>query len=352
MKTRYLHCLVSFSCLLSLGACLAQEKGLKDLAASLSSQVKQRGKGPVAITSFVGNGYCAPFSRYIVDRLNIFIARGNADFDVVTRDRVEEVFKEINLALGKNYDASTFSRIGRQLGARELIRGSYTIQPLGATVSIAAQLVDVETGRIIGGEVADVPYTGDVKAMLASQDCPNVDSSTSQGAQPLSEAPSTDKHDASPALKATENKVVHTEMKRVGQLEVRLKGCRSVPEGILCEALLTNVGEERQYCLVSKADNMMSRIVDVDGNVHTPSRISLAEKSGNYSMWECAMLPSRIPVAASILFTNGAGNGRGARLPNEGSQLQLLEFGFDLVNYAGRSPTAMFAQFRSVLVTQ
>jgi len=116
-------------------ACSAQDKELRALADNLTSQIKSRGKGPVAITSFVNVNYCPAFSIFLVDRLSILIARGNADFDVVTRDRVEEVFKEINLALGKNYDASTFAKIGKQLGTRSLIRGSYTVLNAGATAS-------------------------------------------------------------------------------------------------------------------------------------------------------------------------------------------------------------------------
>ena len=109
---------VTFFCFFAV-LCPAQERELKDLAASLTAQVKQHGKGPVAITSFVGStAYCPAFSSYLVDRLNIFVVRGSTDFDVVTRERVEEVFKEINLALGQNYDASTFAKVGRQLGAK------------------------------------------------------------------------------------------------------------------------------------------------------------------------------------------------------------------------------------------
>ena len=127
-----------------------QDRGLIDLATSLSIQIKQHAQGPVAITSFLNTkagSYCPAFNNYLVDRLNILLAKANTDFVVVTRNRVEEVFKEINLALAKNYDSSTFAKIGRLLGAHALVRGSYTIQNQGATVSIATQLLDVESGR-------------------------------------------------------------------------------------------------------------------------------------------------------------------------------------------------------------
>jgi hypothetical protein len=142
------------------------------------------------------------------------------------------------------------------------------------------------------------------------------------------------------------------EVRRVGQLEVKLKGCRSEIEGLFCEALATNIGEERQYCLVSRADNMMSRVVDDQGNVKTPSSISLADKSGAYQ-WECARLPKGIAVTATLLFTPARSTGSSqSGLPGPGARLQLVEFGFDVVNYASRSPTSFFLQFRGVSVTQ
>ena len=344
IKLRAMAAFVTFFCL-SAALCSAQERELKELAASLTTQVKQRGKGPVAITSFVGGtSYCPAFSDYLVDRLNIFIVRENTDFDVVTRERVEEVFKEINLALGKNYDTTTFAKIGRQLGAKSLIRGSYTIQPAAATVSIAAQLLDVETGRIIGGDVAEIPYTGDIRTVLDESEYGIADhtasgSRNSTRTQKTTEPTKTD--NVSPS---------GGETRRIGQLEVKLRGCRSDPEGLVCSALVTNLGAERQYCLVSKADNMMSRIVDAQGAVSIPLEISLAEKQGAYQMWECSSLPSEVPVAASLHFK--IWTGFSTRIPVEGERLKLVEFGLDLVNYASKSPTAMFAQFHDVPVTR
>ena len=337
---------------LFVGQCRAQERELKDLAASLTAQVKQRAKGPVAVTSFIGgNGYCPSFSSYIVDRLNVFLVKGNTDFDVVTRERVEEVFKEINLALGKNYDAATFAKVGKQLGAKSLIRGSYTIQSLAATVSIAAQLLDIETGRIIGGDVIEIPYTGDLKATLNERQCASDDSEPALTHNPGEGLVERGTDSIAHPKRSDTPGTRGDEVKRIGQLEVKLKGCRLDPEGLVCAVFVTNLGSERQYCLVSKADTMMSRIVDERGAVNIPFKISLAEQSGAYQMWECAHLPSGIPVAASLLF-KAAGLGPETKLPDEGSRLKLVEFGFDIVNYASRSPTSMFAQFRDVAVTR
>jgi len=350
---RMLSRIVLSVCLLAVG-CLAQDRGLHELASSLTTQIKSRVKGPVAVTSFLntkGGGYCPSFNSYLVDRLNILLVKGNSDFDVVTRDRVEEIFRETNLALAKNYDASTFAKVGHQLGARGLIRGSYTILQQGATISIAAQLLDVETGRIIGGEVAEIPLSADVRALLESQSCGG-DSSNS------GRTPSTSGADSSRGSVSTKdqagadhrtNQAFGT--KRSGQLEVTLNACKLDAEGLRCEALITNLGEERQFCLVSRADTMMSRIIDDHGNVKTPIAISLAEKNGRMILWECANLPKGIPVASTLLFIADSNSG-GGKLPDEGSRLKLVEFGFDVLTYGTRSPTSFFVQFRDVPVSR
>jgi TolB-like protein len=146
---------------------IAQEKELRDLASSLAGQIEKRGRSPVAITSFTNTDYGPDFSVFLVDRLNILLASGGNQFEVVTRDHIKEAFREINLALGQNYDAETFAKIGKAVGARSLIRGGFTVFASGVRVSVTAEIIDVETGRIIGGAFVDVPYTGDVKAMLS-----------------------------------------------------------------------------------------------------------------------------------------------------------------------------------------
>jgi TolB-like protein len=333
---------------------LPQDRGLSELASSLSVQIKGRVKGPVAITSFLntkGGSYCPSFNSYLVDRLNILLVKGNPDFDVVTRDRVEEVFKEINLALAKNYDAATFAKIGHHLGARALIRGSYTIQQQGGTVSIAAQLLDVETGRIVGGEVQELPLSADVRALLEAQACSDELSNSSNKRSVSNSKTAGDSDSDRQGTRPTERANPQHETKRSGSLEVTLNGCKLDAEGLLCEALITNLGEERQFCLVSKADStMMSRIIDDHGIVRTPFAISLADKSNFLIMWECTNLPKGIPVASTLRFT--ADRNITAKLPEEGSRLKLVEFGFDILNYGTRSPTSFFVQFRDVPVSR
>jgi len=213
--------------------------------------------------------------------------------------------------------------------------------PQGASLSLE---YDSLKERFTGGDVAEIPYTGDLRALLNESGCSPQDHPASASPNPTGEpksAESTKTDHPSPPVGET---------KRIGQLEVKLSGCRTDPEGLVCSALVTNLGADRQYCLVSKADAMMSRIVDAQGAVSTPRDISLGEQRGAFQMWQCASMPSGVPVAASLHFM--VWPGFSTRMPAEGERLKLVEFGFDLVSYASKSPTAMFAQFHDVSVTR
>lgn len=292
-------------------SCSAQERELKDLASSLASQIKQRGKGPVAITSFLGTSSCPVFNTYLADRLNIFMSKENTGFGVVTRDRVEEVFREINLSLGKNYDASTFARVGKQLGARSLIRGSFTVQPLGAKVSVAAQILDVETGLIIGGDVADLPYTADVKALIDSHDCPSDDSADHSKLRIPAAGQA-----AVPSQKQTDN-----------GLEIELTECRHRGNRMVCEMKAKNLLEDKEWVLLGESSGAgpASRAVDESGNVY-----EVAETQLGSNTWRNArsVLPSNVYVIGRLTFAN---------VPENVRMLSLLELSFSNGDYSGKA---------------
>lgn len=297
--------------LLFVSFCPAQQRELKDLANSLAAQIRQRGKGPVAITSFVGAGSCSAFSSYLVDRLDIFMSKDNSDFGVVTRDRVEEVFREINLSLLKNYDSSTFAKVGKQLGARSIVRGSYTVQALGATVSVAAQILDVETGLILGGDVSDLPYTADIKAMVEWINCP-----AEQPDLRLKSAPPAGPQAHMALQKQTDN-----------DLQIELMGCQHKGNRMVCEFRATNLLEDREWMLLGQPSGAGNpcRAVDDNGNVY-----QVAETQLGSNTWRDArsVLPSRVSVLGKLTFVN---------VPEDVSSLSLLEVNFSKGDYSGKA---------------
>jgi len=69
---------------------------------------------------------------------------------IVEREKLESLLKEIKLGEGKFMDESTAQKLGKGLGASYMLTGSYLI--LGETMRIDARLVNVGTGEVSMGE--------------------------------------------------------------------------------------------------------------------------------------------------------------------------------------------------------
>jgi len=74
---------------------------------------------------------------------------------VVERTRLNAVLEEQKLAASGKVDAATAARIGKLLGARALVLGSYF--DLAGTLRIDARVVEVETGKIVRSVGANGP---------------------------------------------------------------------------------------------------------------------------------------------------------------------------------------------------
>lgn len=84
-------------------------------------------------------------------------------YEVVERDALEKVLKELELSNSKNFDSSSAAQIGKLLGAEQLVFGSYML--LFDKFRIDAKVVDVATGRIIhSANAKGDPQTFDVLA--------------------------------------------------------------------------------------------------------------------------------------------------------------------------------------------
>lgn len=70
------------------------------------------------------------------------------DITVVERDRLIAVMEELRLGSSELADEETRLRVGRMLGAREMVFGGYMV--VGSAMRIDLRRVDVETGRVMG----------------------------------------------------------------------------------------------------------------------------------------------------------------------------------------------------------
>jgi len=83
------------------------------------------------------------------------------DFELVERADIDKVIRELQLTRDRQFDQSTAVRIGRLVGAQQLLLGSYF--KIGKTLRIDARIVDTETGRIL----TSVAREGDAEDLTA-----------------------------------------------------------------------------------------------------------------------------------------------------------------------------------------
>jgi TolB-like protein len=93
----------------------------------------------------------APLSKGIADLMIIELAQ-NTNIRLVERENINQIIAEQNLARDGRVDDATAARVGRLLGARHIVTGSFVTDRSG-TMVITVKSVNVETGRI---EYADM----------------------------------------------------------------------------------------------------------------------------------------------------------------------------------------------------
>lgn len=79
---------------------------------------------------------------------DLSINMNQPDIMIVERDRLEEVIQELELGKSKRFDQSTISKIGKLVGAKYIVFGSYL--DLFGQLRLDTRLVQIETGAIIG----------------------------------------------------------------------------------------------------------------------------------------------------------------------------------------------------------
>jgi TolB-like protein len=94
-----------------------------------------------------------PLRKGLAQMLISDLTTGDGAVEVVERDRLEAVLAEQKLSSSGKVDPRTAVRIGKLLGARYLVLGSYF--DLLQSLRIDARLVDVETGAIVQSIGAD-----------------------------------------------------------------------------------------------------------------------------------------------------------------------------------------------------
>ncbi len=97
-------------------------------------------------SALTGNADYAPLSKGMAEMLITELAR-NSGIRVVERDRLQDLIEEQNLSVGGRVDAETAARVGKVLGARHMLMGTFVIDPR-ENMRIDVRAVNTETSQI------------------------------------------------------------------------------------------------------------------------------------------------------------------------------------------------------------
>jgi TolB-like protein len=106
----------------------------------------------VAVLPFVNsaigasNAELAPLSKGIAELLLTDLAQ-NTGIRVVERENIQKLLDEQNLGRDGRVDEATAARIGKLLGAKHMVTGSFVTDKSG-TMVISLKSIDTETGRV------------------------------------------------------------------------------------------------------------------------------------------------------------------------------------------------------------
>ncbi len=107
----------------------------------------------VAVLPFVNsaigasNADLAPLSKGIADLLLTDLAQ-NTGIRVVERENIQKLIEEQNLARDGRIDEATSVRLGKLLGAKHMVTGSFITDTRG-TMRLTMKSIDSETGQIV-----------------------------------------------------------------------------------------------------------------------------------------------------------------------------------------------------------
>jgi TolB-like protein len=159
---------------------VARATALLALAVSAMPALAQDDLRPtVAVLPFVNsaigqaNTDLAPLSKGIADLLIVDLAQ-NTGIRVVERENIQRLLDEQNLARDGRIDDATAARIGKLLGAKHMVTGTFLTDRTG-TMVITVKSIDTETGRIAWADVSR-GKTDDFLSIVA-----NVSSKANQG---------------------------------------------------------------------------------------------------------------------------------------------------------------------------
>lgn len=112
-------------------------------------------RGTVAVLNFKNNSPNKNWNYMESAIAEIFTSNlaNSKDFKTVEREKLNKILEELKLSQSGIVNENTAIKIGKILGATDIVFGSIT--QLGKAIVISARVVKVETGEIYAGETVN-----------------------------------------------------------------------------------------------------------------------------------------------------------------------------------------------------
>lgn len=138
------------------------------LAQELTQCLVDEGVSTVAVLPFTDlDEQSSPLGKRLALSVQGELSGGNAPFDVVERQEVDEVLSELRRGTSKLYDASSVVEIGGLLLAEVLISGSVDVS--GDPLSATARIIRVKTREILDSVEVGIARDGVAPELLRTE---------------------------------------------------------------------------------------------------------------------------------------------------------------------------------------
>jgi len=115
----------------------------------------------IAVLEFIGKNVSTEEASALTDRLRIELFR-TGQFKVMEREIMDKILEEQGFQLSESTSNECIVEMGQLMGVERVVAGS--VSRVGEIFSIAARLVSVQTGEIIG--IATYDYEGNIGQLL------------------------------------------------------------------------------------------------------------------------------------------------------------------------------------------
>jgi TolB-like protein len=164
MRRTYAALLFAALSLLAAGCATVKDAGkaLDDASWELVEAFPSKGDHTVAVYYFTEDGKVSAMSEYVINRMTTEIANAIREEKlnclIVSRNTLDRLIEEQAFQVSEFTDPVTQIAIGKQLGADLIITG--TITPFSSEYEINAQVIDIQTARVLGGCVRSFSNAG------------------------------------------------------------------------------------------------------------------------------------------------------------------------------------------------